>query len=194
MREKRDTIYKWYNHNNTRYLTNEELGAILRMTVIRDDKDNLRFEDLEDYEIKELKEFEDIWDKQFEELAEKNPRIRADLSAVAGQAKTSHKAFERMKNKYIEKDNEKSEKKEKKLPEAKTIDRTYTIKTQNGEMQYVARALKDNKDNLPTDSDFKGLKTEFIEKVIEKGNSDEWFKSFNDYIDEVEFESEEYPI
>ncbi len=194
MREKRDTIYKWYNHNNTRYLTNEELGAILRMTVIRDDKDNLRFEDLEDYEIKELKEFEDIWDKQFEELAEKNPRIRADLSAVAGQAKTSHKAFERMKNKYIEKDNEKSEKKEKKLPEPKTVDRTYTIHTSSGDVQYVARASKDNVNNLPSERELNTLELEIIEKIIEKGNADEWFRKYEDYYDEIEFESEELPI
>lgn len=124
MRIKKDTIYKWFNHNNTRYLTNEELGAILRMTVIRDDSDDLRFENLEDYEIQELKDFESIWCKQFEELAEKNPRIRADLSAVSGQAKTSHRAFDRMQSIYNKKDNEKSEKK---LPEAKTVDRTYTI-------------------------------------------------------------------
>ncbi len=29
MRIKKDTIYKWFNHNNTRYLTNEELVAFV---------------------------------------------------------------------------------------------------------------------------------------------------------------------
>lgn len=100
MRVKNDTIIKWSNLAATMYLTNEEFGALIRNVMIEDDKDNLHHQFVPEVALKFLKEKEEEWINDYSELNNKNPQLTQAFITVFGQVNHSHRAFDKLQEKY----------------------------------------------------------------------------------------------
>ena len=117
MRIKNDTIIKWSNLAATMYLSNEEFGALIRNVMIEDDIKGIRHDYIPEDALKFLKEKEEEWQKDFSELSSKNPQLIQAFITVFGQASHSHRAFDKLQEKYDTEDIENA-KEENKKPKA----------------------------------------------------------------------------
>ena len=60
MRRKNDTLIKYFQLANTMFLTNEEFGALVRKIMIEDDKNGIRYENIDEETKEDLKAINDI--------------------------------------------------------------------------------------------------------------------------------------
>ena len=156
MRIKKDVLIKTYVLANTMHLTNEEFGALMRNVIIEEDTNDSRYENVAELLLDIFKSKESEWKQDLEKLLTLNPTLVSAYSLVYGQAKNSRLSFEKLQDRYNEKDN--AAKKPKEKPKAKTIDKTYTFNFNSvGEGQEIARAPKENENNLP-DSEHMALR------------------------------------
>lgn len=93
MRIKKDSLIKYMQLANTMYLTNEEFGALIRKTMLDDDTNGYRYENLDDETVNDLKEFEQQWLYDYQRLRKKNPMVAGANATVGSQVKHSTKAF-----------------------------------------------------------------------------------------------------
>lgn len=93
MRIKKDSLIKYIQLANTMYLTNEEFGALIRKTMLDDDTNGYRYENLDDETVSDLKEFEQQWLYDYQRLRKKNPMVAGANATIGSQVKHSTKAF-----------------------------------------------------------------------------------------------------
>ena len=98
MRQKNDTIIKYYQLANTMYLTNEEFGILIRKIMMEDDNKELRYENLDSDTAQDLRDMEQQWKFDYQEARKKNPMLGAANSTLHGQVKNSKDSFYRMKD------------------------------------------------------------------------------------------------
>lgn len=200
MRIKKDVLIKTYVLANTMHLTNEEFGALMRNVLIEEDTNDSRYENVAELLLDIFKSKESEWKQDLEKLLTLNPTLVSAYSLVYGQAKNSRLSFEKLQDRYNEKDN--AAKKLKDKPKAKTIDKTYTFNFNSvGEGQEIARAPKENENNLPDSEHIQELIGLYdldpfaISDIFKAGNEDEWKQNYRNYIpDEYTEYKEEYPI
>ena len=105
MRIKNDTIIKYYQLPNTMYLTNEDFGILIRKIMMEDDKNGLRYENIDEETKNDLEEFEQQWEFDYQEARKKNPMVAQASTTIRGQVKKSTKSFydmqERMEKKEL---------------------------------------------------------------------------------------------
>ncbi len=203
MRIKKDLIIKYYQSRHLATLSFEEMGALLILLLKEQDTDGLRFEKMGTYTIQSIKDNEADAEKLRRELPPNRRAIfETAFDTINGQAEYSKAAFLRLQKSYEEKDKEPDAPKkvdvQTLIEKVKTIDRTYTIETAEGDaFSYIARAKKENKNNLPSDFDLpiyvleNKLFNEDVDYFFSIGNEDEWNKPYMEYMALIKNESEE---
>lgn len=198
MRVKNDTCIKWSKLAETMFLTNEQFGALIRMVMIADDENQLRYKHLDDDSIRDLIECEKEWSEQFEVLKTANPIMRMCYASVYGQVSHSHEAFDKKQAEYDEKDNKEAEppKKPKPKKEKKSEKPVFTVSEQQYEYELTSNI--ENEDNIPTAVDFLMIETKardvcemedenivhLIKTAIKAGNEDGWKHSIVEYAED----------
>ena len=98
MRRKNDVVIKYYQLANTMFLSNEEFGVLIRKIIMDDDTSGIRYENLDEDTVQDLKDMEQEWKFDYQEARRKNPMLGAANSMLHGQVKNSKDAFNRMKD------------------------------------------------------------------------------------------------
>ena len=106
LRQKNDTLIKWFQLSQTIYLTNEEFGAVVRQVMIHDDKEEKRYENLTEEAIEELKEAEKKWKEEFEILKFRNPMVKAGFNSLCLQVNKSTEGFNNLAKRLNKDDND----------------------------------------------------------------------------------------
>lgn len=168
MRKKKDILIKMHNLVNTMYLTNEEFGIIVRLSMLFDDANEDRYECVNERTIEKAKIIEEQWMKEFEVMIERKPELDTYLNMICSQAKKSRKAFYDLQRNM---DNKKYE--------LRLSDEMIDIKYS-----------QDNKKNIPSQKELDGILKNYADekttkKAIEKANKEKWKKTLEEYIDEV---------
>ena len=99
MRRKNDTLIKYFQLANTMFLTNEEFGALVRKIMIEDDKNGIRYENIDEETKEDLKRLEKKWKEDFNNLRKKNPLVASGNASMSVQVKKSTKGFNDLVNK-----------------------------------------------------------------------------------------------
>lgn len=99
MRRKNDTLIKYFQLANTMFLTNEEFGALVRKIMIEDDKNEIRYENIDEETKEDLKRLEKQWKEDFKNLKKKNPLVASANASMSIQVKKSTKSFNDLVNK-----------------------------------------------------------------------------------------------
>ncbi len=193
MRIKKDLIIKYYQSRHLATLSFEEMGALLILLLKEQDTDGLRFEKMGTYTIQSIKDNEADAEKLRRELPPNRRAIfETAFDTINGQAEYSKAAFLRLQKSYEGKDDRtETESRIKSILEnVKTIDRTYTLNFSEGITEkFVARALKENEINLPSEKRLQEIVDEIdlgyfeMLDIFEKANTDEWNKDIEKYME-----------
>ncbi len=192
MRIKKDLIIKYYQSRHLATLSFEEIGALLILLLKEQDTDGLRFEKMGTYTIQSIKDNEANAEKLRRELPSNRRAIfETAFDTLNGQAEYSKAAFLRLQKSHEGKDDRtETESRIKSIFEnVKTIDRTYTLNFSEGITEkFVARALKENEINLPSEKRLQEIVDEIdlcyfeMLDIFEKANTDEWNENIENYI------------
>ena len=128
MRRKNDTLIKYFQLANTMFLTNEEFGALVRKIMIEDDKNEIRYENIDEETKEDLKRLEKQWKEDFKNLKKKNPLVASANASMSIQVKKSTKSFNDLVNK-IENKKKTTETKTEETTAGKTTGTTTTETT-----------------------------------------------------------------
>ena len=223
MRIKNDTILKWRNLADTMYLSNEEFGALIRNVMIEDDTKDIRHDYIPKDVLKYLLEKEEEWRKDFSELYSKNPQLIQAFITVYGQASHSHRAFDKLQEKYDTEDIENTKEKNKKAKTEKAkaetkveeskAEKPKVSKTFQNDFINVTLKVSENCDITSSEIDEVTGYLESIEKyneiesititAIQKADEDNYKNSLMHYVmcqleDEVmnnsKYEKDEFPF
>lgn len=129
MRRKNDTLIKYFQLANTMFLTNEEFGALVRKIMIEDDKNEIRYENIDEETKEDLKRLEKQWKEDFKNLKKKNPLVASANASMSIQVKKSTKSFNDLVNKIENKKKTTETKTTGKTTETTTTGTTTEIKT-----------------------------------------------------------------
>lgn len=139
MRRKNDTLIKYFQLANTMFLTNEEFGALVRKIMIEDDKNEIRYENIDEETKEDLKRLEKQWKEDFKNLKKKNPLVASANASMSIQVKKSTKSFNDLVNKIENKKKTtetKTEEKKTGTTTGTTTTRTTTETTEQKDYSY----------------------------------------------------------
>lgn len=128
MRIKKDTILKTYLLASTSHLTNEEFGILIRNVMLNDDKNGYRYENLDGMFLELYKQKETEWINNFNELIISNPAIMSVYNLVFGQVSNSRNAFDKMQDRYDERDGKGEEQTEDTTQQTEEIEQCEELK------------------------------------------------------------------
>ncbi len=205
MREKKDVLIKYHQTKQLTSMSFEEIGILFILLLKEQDTQGIRFESTTERMTKRIVQMEMDAEQKLSELsADRAALFDIAFNTLNGQAEYSKRAFDRLQKSYEGKDKETELDAPQKvdvqalIEKVKTIDRTYTIETAEGDaFSYIARAKKENKNNLPSDFDLpiyvleNKLFNEDVDYFFSIGNEDEWNKPYMEYMALIKNESEE---
>lgn len=207
LREKNDTILKMSVLSDTMHLTNEEFGALIRMVMTEDDRENKRYDGMKGFVLNEFKKKEQEWEKSFEQLTKNNKTLISAFSTVFGKADKSHTSFLQFKEQYENNDNG-TQGSSKGTGDGKTNTDTGTptgtenptesdlegeeweMKTimifnenTNQEEKWTIEYQKKNENNVPDETINNHYNYDDIIKILDAGYEDGWEKYWEDYLE-----------
>ncbi len=172
----------------------EEIGILFILLLKEQDTQGIRFESTTERMTKRIVQMETDAEQKLSELsADRAALFDIAFNTINGQAEYSKRAFDRLQKSYEGKDKEPEPDAPQKvdvqalIEKAKTIDRTYILKYENGQQDsFVARAKKENEGNLPSVEELQefinaeDLMFFEIEDIFAKQNENEWATDFQD--------------
>lgn len=156
MRRKNDTLIKYFQLANTMFLTNEEFGALVRKIMIEDDKNEIRYENIDEETKEDLKRLEKQWKEDFKNLKKKNPLVASANASMSIQVKKSTKSFNDLVNKIENK---------KKTTETTTTGKT----TEKTTTETKTTEEKEQKDYSYSEEGYVILSTKAYEEITKQG-------------------------
>ena len=210
LREKNDTILKMSVLSDTMHLSNEEFGALVRMVMTEDDRENKRYEGMKGFVLNEFKNREQEWAKSFEQLTERNKTLISAFSTVFGKADKSHTSFLNLKKQYENDDNDDKGNSEGTQGDKTNADTGTPTEQENGiqgdlegeewemktimifnentnqEEKWTIEYQKKNENNVPDETINNHYNYDDIMKILDAGYEDEWKKYWEDYLESEE--------
>lgn len=184
LREKNDTILKMSVLSDTMHLTNEEFGALIRMVMTEDDRDDKRYNGMKGFVLNEFKKKEQEWEKSFEQLTENNKTLISAFSTVFGKADKSHTSFLQFKEQYENNDN--GTQGDLDGEEWITKDIMIFNEEKNELEKWQIEFQKKNENNIPNE-EINNLSYDEIIRTMNAGYENYWNKHWKKYLENTDF-------
>lgn len=168
LRQKNDTLIKWFQLANTIYLNQEEFGATVRQVMIHDDKEGKRYENLTEEAIEELKEAEKKWKEEFETLKLRNPMVKAGFNSLCLQVNKSTESFNNLAKRLNKDDDNDDDDEEKEITVPEVVEPSSSFEIMISGLSVIFENLNTEKPLLfPKKSDIENYISELQDKKIE---------------------------
>jgi len=209
IREKNDTLIKWFQLSQTSYLNDEEFGAVVRQVMIHDDKEGKRYNNLTDEAIEELKEAEIKWKEQYQKLKFRNPMVGAAFNSLSIQVNISTEGYHNLAKRLNkdddnddddndeenETDNNKPNKPQKSTDTKNYMTDTFDIELEDGSaIIFNATYNEETNDNIPSKYELTEFikeleatadeQAEILQRIERQGMLDKWKRHWKEYIEE----------